>query len=137
MWDAILRTPGWDLVHSYNTALEGWLVLVARRHIAALAELTEGEADELGPLVRRVSLALHEVTGCEKTYLAQFAEHPDHRHVHIHLVPRAVDHPSDARGPNVFSLVGDSAADHITEDRMNEIAEQLRRALRSDGGQPQ
>ncbi|MCP3987982.1 MAG: HIT domain-containing protein [Actinomycetia bacterium] len=128
-WDAILRTPGWDLVHSYNTSLEGWLVLVARRHITALAELTDSEAEELGPLVRKVSAALHQVTGCEKTYLAQFAEHPDHQHVHIHLVPRGVDHPSDALGPNVFSLIGDNAAMHIDEKRMNHFAGELHQAL--------
>src|SRR5690349_2890677 len=40
LWDCIYRTPYWDVVHSYNTALPGWLVLVARRHIAAIAELT-------------------------------------------------------------------------------------------------
>ncbi|MEM9566104.1 MAG: HIT family protein, partial [Actinomycetota bacterium] len=121
-WDSILRTPGWDLVHSYNTALEGWLVLVARRHRTALAELTDDEADELGPLIRRVSIALHEVTGCAKTYVAQFAEHPDHRHVHVHVVPRATDHPADALGPNVFRLIGDGIAEPVGEERMDELA---------------
>lgn len=128
-WDAILRTPGWDLVHSYNSALEGWLVLVTRRHITALAELTDDEAAELGPLIKRVSTALHHITGCEKTYLAQFAEHPDHQHVHVHLVARGADHPPDARGPNVFGLIGDNASLHISEDRMNEIAAELQRVL--------
>ena len=129
LWDSILRTPGWDVVHSYNTALEGWLVLVVRRHITALAELTVDEAGELGPLIQSVSAALHQVTGCEKTYLAQFAEHPDHRHVHVHLVPRDPDHPPEARGPEVFSLLGDSAEAQVSEHRMNEIAEELRRVL--------
>ncbi len=26
LWDNIYRTAHWDLVHSYNTALPGWLV---------------------------------------------------------------------------------------------------------------
>ena len=30
-WDCIARTPQWDVVHSNNTSLPGWLVLVLRR----------------------------------------------------------------------------------------------------------
>ena len=57
-WDCILRTQHWDVVHSYDTSLEGWLVLVARRHVAAVAELTPEEARECGELHRSVSMAL-------------------------------------------------------------------------------
>ena len=69
-WDSILRTAGWDVVHAFGTSVEGWMVLVARRHIAAVADLTDAEALELGPLVKSVSAALHAVAGCEKTYAA-------------------------------------------------------------------
>jgi hypothetical protein len=31
-WDSIHRTAHWDVVHSYNTSLLGWIVLVARTH---------------------------------------------------------------------------------------------------------
>lgn len=44
-------------------------MLVARRHIEAVAEPTEAEAAELGLLQQRVSLLLGEVTGCVKTYI--------------------------------------------------------------------
>src|SRR5512135_2957148 len=74
VWDCIHRTAHWDIVHSFNTALPGWLVLVARRHIEAIDELTDDEAAELGQLMRQVSIALKEVTGCLKTYVIQFAE---------------------------------------------------------------
>ena len=43
-WDCIYRTSLWDVVHSYDTALPGWIVLVVRRHIESLAELTDPEA---------------------------------------------------------------------------------------------
>lgn len=69
LWDNIWRTAYWDVVHAYNTSLPGWLVLVARRHIEAVAEPTEAEAAELGLLQQRVSLLLGEVTGCVKTYI--------------------------------------------------------------------
>ena len=80
LWDCIHRTRFWDVVHSYDTALPGWLILVARRHIEAIDELTDEEAVELGILLRRVSLALKEVTGCLKTYVIQFAEMAEHPH---------------------------------------------------------
>ena len=95
LWDAIYRSQYWDVVHSYNTSLPGWLVLVARRHMAAIDEMNDEEAVELGRLIRHVSLALKEATGCVKTYVIQFAEAADHPHVHFHVVPRMADQPED------------------------------------------
>lgn len=88
-WDCVVRTDTWDVVHCDNTSLLGWTVLVVRRHVAAIADLTDEEAAALGPLVRDVSRSLHELVGCEKTYVIQFAEHPQHRHVHVHVCPEA------------------------------------------------
>jgi len=130
LWDSIERTDYWDVVHSYNTALVGWLVLVARRHISAIDELSEAEAAELGSLIRRVSLALKEVTGCTKTYVVQFAEHPDHPHVHFHIVPRMADQPEDRRGPNVFKYLNVGDEERVSEDEMNRIAVEIRRSLK-------
>ncbi len=74
LWDNIYRTPHWDVAHAFNTALPGWIVIVARRHIEAIDQLSEAEVIELGILLRRVSAALSEATGCIKTYVMQFAE---------------------------------------------------------------
>jgi diadenosine tetraphosphate (Ap4A) HIT family hydrolase len=124
-WDSILRTPHWDVVHAFGTSLEGWIVLVARRHLPAVADLSPEEAAELGPLVQRVSAALHEVVQCEKTYVVQFAEAEQHRHVHVHVIPRATDMPHDQLGPRVFSLLGVSEEHCVPEARMDELASQL------------
>lgn len=133
LWDRILRTPGWDIVHAFGTALEGWTVLVVRRHITAVADLNDAEAMELGPLIRDVSRAIQAVIGCEKTYVVQFAEHPQHPHVHVHVIPRARDLPDDQRGPRVFGLLGVSDELSVPEDRMDEIAQQLERHLAGVG----
>lgn len=125
-WDAILRTEGWDLAHAYNTSLEGWLVLVARRHLTAVSQLTDTEAEELGMLIARVSAALEAVTGCEKTYVVLFAEHPDHRHVHVHLIPRAVDLPPEQHGRHIFDRLGVVDEHRVSETRMNELVRRLR-----------
>jgi len=132
LWDAILRTPYWDVVHSYNTSLPGWLVLVARRHIESIDALTEDEAMELGQLLRRVSLALREVTGCVKTYVMQFAEQAEHPHVHFHVVPRLADQPEDRRGPQVFGYLGVSDEDRVPEKTLLALAAQIRSILRPD-----
>jgi diadenosine tetraphosphate (Ap4A) HIT family hydrolase len=128
-WDCIHRTAYWDVVHSYNTALPGWLVLVVRRHIEAIDELTENEALELGALLRRVSMALKEITGCTKTYVIQFAEAAEHPHVHFHVVPRMADQPQERRSTKIFGFLGVPEEERVSEAEMNEIALQVRRAL--------
>ncbi|MBK7216956.1 MAG: HIT family protein [Candidatus Promineofilum sp.] len=129
LWDSIQRTAHWDLVHSYNTSLPGWLVLVARRHVAAIDELSDAEAAELGVLLRRVSAALRAVTGCAKTYVVQFAEQAEHPHVHFHVIPRMTDQPAERRGPGVFGYLGVPEAERVGEEQMNAIAAAIREFL--------
>ena len=121
-----MRTEHWDVVHAYDSSLLGWLVLVCREHRSSLADLTESEAAALGPLVRSVSIALPDVCGCEKTYMAQFAEHPEHPHVHVHVVARRPSLPPERRGPNVFAELGVADDLRVSEAAMNELAAGLR-----------
>lgn len=129
LWDGIVRTESWDVVHCDSTSLLGWTVLIVRRHVAAVADLTDAEAAALGPLVRDVSRALHEVTGCEKTYVAQFAEHPQHRHVHVHVVPRREGLDEDQIGPGIFRFLGVAESDRLGEDVMDDFSRRLRSRL--------
>ena len=131
LWNCIQRTQFWDVVHSYNTALPGWLVLVVRRHIEAIDELTDDEAIELGRLIRRASIALREVTGCIKTYVIQFAEHEDHPHVHFHIVPRMEDQPEGRRSVRVFEYLNVPDDERVSEERMNEISARIQSILLS------
>jgi diadenosine tetraphosphate (Ap4A) HIT family hydrolase len=129
-WDNIVRTPTWDVAHAFGTDVEGWLVLVVRRHITSVADLTDAEAAELGPLIKRVSAALQEVVGCEKTYVVQFAEHPNHPHVHVHVIARPVDLAAEHRGPRIFAgRSGLPDEECVPEPRMNEIAAAVRSRL--------
>jgi diadenosine tetraphosphate (Ap4A) HIT family hydrolase len=121
-WDTVLRAPGWDVAHAYDTSLEGWIVLLLRRHAATLAELTAEEASELGRLVMLVSRALADVTGCAKTYVAQFAEDPQHRHVHFHVIPVPLDNPEELRSYRIFARLGVPKDHRVPEERMNELA---------------
>jgi diadenosine tetraphosphate (Ap4A) HIT family hydrolase len=133
LWDSIVRTPYWDVVHSYNTSLLGWIVLVIRRHIAAIDEMTEDEAVELGKLMRQVSVILKEETGCTKTYVVQFAEAKEHPHVHFHVIARMPDQPDDHKGPNIFKYLGVAEADRVSEAAMTDLALRIRRKLNEVG----
>src|SRR6478672_9492335 len=112
----IASTAHWRVVHAFNSTLPGWLVIVPARHLTAFTELTPEAADELGGLVRRVSLALERVTGCVKTYLMQFSEAEGFSHLHLHLVPRSPDHPADTRGPRVFAYLTQDEASWLPPD---------------------
>lgn len=131
LWDNIHRTAHWDVVHSYNTSLPGWLVLVARRHMAALDEMSEAEASELGLLIRRTSLALKSTVACAKVYVMQFAESPEHPHVHFHIVPRMADQPGDRRGPGVFAYLGVAETERVPAEEMNRISAEIGNTLKA------
>ena len=119
----------WRVAHALGTSLPGWLVLIPRRHVTAIAELTDAEAAGLGLWQVRLSRALERLTGCRKTYVAQFAEAEGFPHVQFHLVPRPADLPPGLRGPGVFGLLGVDAGEAVTTERMDEIALALRAVL--------
>ena len=129
LWDCIYRTPLWDVAHCYDTALLGWLVLVARRHIESLDRLTDHEAAELGHLIHHISFALKEATGCIKTYALQFAESPEHPHVHFHIIPRMSDLREDHRSVQIFKYLGVPEEERVSEEAMNSIALKVREKL--------
>ena len=111
--------------------MAGWLVLVVRRHITAIDELTESEAIELGVLIRQASIALKQVVACAKTYVIQFAEHADHPHVHFHVIPRMHAMPVDRRGVNVFSYDPTPQQEGMSESAMNEIVAKIKPYMES------
>jgi diadenosine tetraphosphate (Ap4A) HIT family hydrolase len=129
LWDNIYRMMHWDVAHAFNTALPGWIVIVARRHIEAIDQLSEAEAIELGMLLQRVSAALREATGCVKTYVMQFAEAEGHAHVHFHVVPRMANQPEDRRSTRIFGYLGVPDDERVSDETMNEIAQQIQHSL--------
>jgi len=108
-------------------------VLVARRHIEAIDELTPDEALELGVLLCQVSMALKQVVNCTRTYVIQFAEAEGHRHVHFHVIPRMANQPEEHRGTKIFAYLGVSAEERVSEERMIEIAVKVQKILLAEG----
>ena len=128
-WDSIYRSDYWDLVHAYNTSWLGWLVLVLCRHAEAIADLTPGEARELGVLLQQVSQALKKQTGCSKTYVMQFAESASHPHVHFHVVPRLPGQAPEDISYKVLRHLGVPLAEQHSESELNTFVEGVRRHL--------
>jgi diadenosine tetraphosphate (Ap4A) HIT family hydrolase len=128
-WDNLYRSESWDVAHAYNTSYLGWLVLVARRHIEALDAMTAAEAADLGALIREVSLALKRHTGCQKTYVMQFAESAQHPHVHFHIVPRMPEQSPDDIAYRVMRRLGVPLAERCEESEMNALALAIRGEL--------
>jgi diadenosine tetraphosphate (Ap4A) HIT family hydrolase len=126
----------WRVAHAFDAALPGWLLLLPRRHVTSIAELTDAEAQSLGVWQARLSRALHEITGCEKTYVAQFAEAEGFSHVHFHIVPRPVDLARELRGPRIFRLLGAVGQERVSDEYMDEIAYALAGQLRLRASNP-
>jgi diadenosine tetraphosphate (Ap4A) HIT family hydrolase len=122
----IFENDYWRVCHAFNTSLPGWLVIVALRHIGTLAELTSEEAMSMGELTRKTSKALREVTGAVKTYSIQFAEHPDHSHVHFHIVPRHESTPEEYRGKNIFHYLNVPDEQAVPLEQRNKLAGKIR-----------
>jgi diadenosine tetraphosphate (Ap4A) HIT family hydrolase len=112
----------------------GWLVVKPLRHVESWAELTAEEADAFGTISRRLSRAIVATTGAAKVYLCQFGEAEHFAHVHVHLIPRAHDLPSDRRGPRVFDYLRAAHAEGNQADpaAAARIVEAIRRHLADD-----
>jgi len=127
--ERIVHTEHWRVAHAFNTGLPGWLVVVPTVHVIAIADLTDAAAAELGPLLRDVSAALHEVVGCVKTYVIQLAEAEGFSHVHFHVIPRLADQPAELRGPRIFAMLGLPPEECVTESEMDRIGLELQQRL--------
>jgi diadenosine tetraphosphate (Ap4A) HIT family hydrolase len=127
--DRVYVGSGWRAAHAFGTSLPGWLVVLPRRHVLALDELTSEESAELGPLLSDLTAALREVVHCEKTYVALFAEAEGFAHVHFHVIPRSADLDAAHQGPGVFGLLGGDPARHVPETTRDQIAAALARAM--------
>ncbi|MEU5631420.1 HIT family protein [Streptomyces rishiriensis] len=128
--ECVVHDQYWRVAHAFNAAVPGWLVLLPRRHVAAVHDLTDAEASALGTWQVRLSRALRSLTGCAKTYVVQFAEAQGFAHVHFHIVPRMADLPPEHRGPGVFELLRRPESEWVTADQADRTARLLRAQLR-------
>lgn len=124
--ECVVYDQHWRVAHAFNTAVPGWLVLLPRRHVAAVHDLTNAEAFALGVWQVKISRALRSVTGCAKTYVVQFAEAEGFAHVHFHIVPRMAGLRPEHRGPGIFELLRRPEQERVTADQADQLAHSLR-----------
>jgi diadenosine tetraphosphate (Ap4A) HIT family hydrolase len=116
----------WRVAHAFTSALLGWMVVVPRRHVVSMAQLTAGEATAVGPLLAGLSRGLERNLGARKAYVAFFAEAEGFAHLHVHVVPRLAALPDDRRGPRVFGYLEEPADQRVSPDEMDRLANQRR-----------
>jgi diadenosine tetraphosphate (Ap4A) HIT family hydrolase len=115
----------WRLVHARPAGsgpFAGWLVLVPRRHVRAMHELTDEEAAGLARWLVPACRALHRVTGCDVEYVAQLADDADEPHVHLHLMARDAGAPRCRRGPGALRELRTPGPDRVTVDLLAAMA---------------
>ncbi len=122
----------WMLEHAYPSALKGWLVLVLKRHAAALHELTADEFAEMASFLERMAKLLHRELACEKEYAACFTEAEGFQHVHIHVVPRAGDLVDTLQGPRIFAMLKASPDEAVPPQELREFCETLKQGYSTD-----
>jgi diadenosine tetraphosphate (Ap4A) HIT family hydrolase/ribosomal protein S18 acetylase RimI-like enzyme len=122
----------WRVVHATGSSLLGWLVLVPRRHVMEIAELTDAESASLGGWQVRLARALAKEFGTSKTYVATFGEVPGF-HLHFHLMPRLGNLDPALCGPGIFSLLGVDKENEVSPADRDDIATRLAVHL-TDGG---
>ena len=127
--EAVIVEDGWRVAHAFNSALEGWLVVLPLRHVTSMDDLTPKEAETLGSLLRRTSKALTAVVGSAKAYFMFFAEADGFAHLHVHVVPRMEWFTHDQLGPRVFTFLGGPESEWVNEADMDAVALRLRAAL--------
>lgn len=100
----IHRTGGWLVEHCVGPLGLGTLIVKPERHVTAVADLTEPEAAELGPLLRRASEVASRLVASEQIYNCLWS-HAGGVPVHIHYVVQPVTREQmtrfDSHGPDL------------------------------------
>jgi diadenosine tetraphosphate (Ap4A) HIT family hydrolase len=86
----------------------GHLLIVTRRHVADFSGLNEPEASEIGVFMSRCSRALQSA-GAERVYVATIGHSADH--LHVHLLPRWPETPTEIPWHSVDDWEGARRAD--------------------------
>ncbi len=85
----IHRSRFWLVEHCVGSLGVGTLIVKPERHVTSVADLTEDEAIELGPLLHRASAIAGQIVPAEQVYNCLWSHAGGHP-VHIHYVVQPV-----------------------------------------------
>lgn len=113
------------------SGVPGWMMMVARRHVAGPAQFDAREVSSFGPTWCHLQRVLLEVSGALRIYTAAMGESSPH--FHGHLVPRFEQMPKDAKGWSVFDLERAAKAGEVVVDtaEVERLSSEFRSALRA------
>jgi diadenosine tetraphosphate (Ap4A) HIT family hydrolase len=119
----------WCVRAAEPAGVPGWMMMIARRHVAGPAHFDEREAASFGFALRHFERVLEQVTDALRIYTAAMGESSPH--FHAHMVPRYATMPRDAKAWGVFDLQRAVGAGEVPIDRdeVARVAEAYRRAL--------
>jgi diadenosine tetraphosphate (Ap4A) HIT family hydrolase len=100
----ISRTRFWLVEHCIGPLGLGTLIVKPERHVTSVADLSEEEAAELGPLLRRASRVARQLVEADQVYNCLWS-HAGGERVHIHYVVQPVTEDQmshfGVHGPNL------------------------------------
>jgi diadenosine tetraphosphate (Ap4A) HIT family hydrolase len=100
----IHRSRFWLVEHCIGPLGLGTLIVKPERHVTSVADLSEDEAIELGPLLRRASIVAGQLVNANQVYNCLWS-HAGGEPVHIHYVVQPVTEGQmshfGAYGPNL------------------------------------
>ncbi len=127
----IHETTHWLVEHCIGPLGLGTLIVKPRRHVTRVAELTDDEAAELGPLLRTASMVANELAPAEQIYNCLWS-HAGGIPVHIHYVVQPVTadlmERHGSHGP-VLQVAMFADGDVPGDDRIEEVASRARAAF--------
>ncbi|GHO48134.1 HIT family protein [Ktedonospora formicarum] len=123
----------WVVDHAYPTTHAGWLVILPKRHVEALHELTLEEYQERAEIEYKLVQAMRGYDSVQKEYTMCFAEGEGFHHVHIHVVPRPFDLAPELKGPRVFGFLQVDAEHAIQAPELTAFCEDFKRRLAALG----
>lgn len=119
----------WVVDHAYPTSLPGWLVILPRRHIEALHELSREEFQELAEIEYKVVQVMHSDPSVQKEYLMCFSEGEGFHHIHLHIVPKPASLPARLQGQSIFALLKVDKAHTISDQELTIFCAEFARRL--------
>jgi diadenosine tetraphosphate (Ap4A) HIT family hydrolase len=81
----IFQTEHWVVEHCVGTLGVGTLILKPFRHVVGLAEMSDAEAADLGPLMQRATAVIKALTDADQVYACLWS-HANWTPGHIHFV---------------------------------------------------
>ena len=101
-------------------------MLVLKRHVEALHELSGEEFAELGELQGKVARLLHREMGCVKEYMACFVEAEHFRHIHVHMVAKDKGLPPELKGTAIFAMLKATEEEAVPPEEIKAFCEEMK-----------